>query len=256
MITQHIDPTLRPNPWTAPFMKDPFVEHLYSTPASALTCKHCRAKDQTRGDPRELRTRGAERVVEDLVRLATLILVHAGGDPMACPDILKIIACANRSALGVALSSAATEQLISSDFHAIRAVDLERMSLNLDRFTKQTHDAFRRVSWTFDRMIRTMKMAEGAGILIQINTTLTNQDLHEFSAFRDLMFEWKPAMRSVFILVPTSHAATAADMPECEALEPDFEKRADILGETPFDIKTTEGHHFRRVRCICFSPCR
>jgi radical SAM protein with 4Fe4S-binding SPASM domain len=128
----------------------------------------------------------------------------------------------------------------------IRAAGIERLSLSLDGATRETHDTFRRIPGTFDRTLKAMELAAKADISIQINTTLTKGNLHEFTAFRDLMFQWKPAMWSVFILVPTGRAG-AADMPEPDALESVFEEMADLIGTAPFGIKTTEGHHFRRV---------
>lgn len=251
MIPHDIDPTLRPNTLTAPLTKDPFSERPFLvfweiTRACALACSHCRAKAQTRRDPRELSSVEAERVVDDLARLAPPMLVLTGGDPMERPDVLDIAARASGGGLRVALSPSATERLIHSDFHAIRASGIERLSLSLDGATRETHDAFRRVPGTFDRTLIAMKMAEEAGISIQINTTLTKGNLREFPAFRDLMFEWKPAMWSVFILVPTGRAGVA-DMPGADELESVFEEMADLVGKAPFGIKTTEGHHFRRV---------
>ncbi len=216
------------------------------TRACALACSHCRAEAQYRRDPNELTTREAERVVDQLVGLKPPMLVLTGGDPMERPDVLDLAARASSAGLRVALSPSATEQLIKSDFHAIRASGIERLSLSLDGATRETHDAFRGVKGTFDRTIRAMEMAEEAGISFQINTTLTKGNLAEFPAFRDLMMAWKPAMWSVFILVPTGRAG-AADMPDPDDLERVFEDMSDLVGTVPFGIKTTEGHHFRRV---------
>jgi AdoMet-dependent heme synthase len=62
----------------------------------------------------------------------------------------------------------------------------------------------------------------------------------------DLLSDMEPTMWSVFQLIPTGRAARAdlIDAGEMEAL---FERLADLSGGVPFAIKTTEGHHFRRV---------
>ena len=60
------------------------------------------------------------------------------------------------------------------------------------------------------------------------------------------MFELKPAMWSVFLLVPTGRAG-AEDLPDPLDIEHVFRDMASLVGKTPFAIKTTEGHHFRRV---------
>lgn len=229
-----------------PFAERPFLVFWEMTRACALACSHCRAEAQYRRDPNELTRREAERVVDQLAELKPPMLVLTGGDPMERPDVLHIASRASAAGLHVALSPSATERLIQSDFHAIRASGIERLSLSLDGATRATHDAFRGVRGTFDRTLRAMELAADAGISIQINTTLTKGNLHEFAAFRDLMLQWKPAMWSVFILVPTGRAG-AADLPAPDDLERVFEEMADLVGAAPFGIKTTEGHHFRRV---------
>lgn len=229
-----------------PFAERPFLVFWEMTRACALACTHCRAEAQYRRDPNELSPAEAERVVDQLAELRPPMLVLTGGDPMERPDVLDIAGRASAAGLRVALSPSATERLIQSDFQKIRASGIERLSLSLDGATRETHDAFRGVRGTFDRTLRAMELAEEAGISIQINTTLTKGNLSEFPAFRDLMLQWKPAMWSVFILVPTGRAGVA-DMPAPDDLERIFEDMADLVGEVPFGIKTTEGHHFRRV---------
>ena len=229
-----------------PFAERPFLVFWEMTRACALACSHCRAEAQYHRDPDELTRSEAERVVDQLAELKPPMLVLTGGDPMERPDVLDIAARATAAGLRVALSPSATDRLIQADFHAIRAAGIERLSLSLDGATRENHDAFRGVRGTFDRTLRAMEMAADADISIQINTTLTQGNLHEFPAFRDLMRQWKPVMWSVFILVPTGRAGVA-DMPTPDDLERVFEEMADLVGQVPFGIKTTEGHHFRRV---------
>jgi radical SAM protein with 4Fe4S-binding SPASM domain len=102
------------------------------------------------------------------------------------------------------------------------------------------------VKGTFARTLRAVEMAHDAGLSVQINTTLTRSNLHEFPDFRRLMFQLRPAMWSVFILVPTGRAGIE-EVPGPDDLERIFEEMADLVGNAPFAIKTTEGHHFRRV---------
>jgi radical SAM protein with 4Fe4S-binding SPASM domain len=102
------------------------------------------------------------------------------------------------------------------------------------------------VKGTFARTLKAVGMAHDAGLSVQINTTLTRSNLHEFPDFKRLMFQLRPAMWSAFVLVPTGRAG-ASEVPDPEDLERVFEEMADLVGNAPFAIKTTEGHHFRRV---------
>ncbi len=228
------------------FATRPFLVFWELTRACALACSHCRATAQHRRDPSELSAREAFDLVDDLADLAPPMLILTGGDPMMRPDVLEIAARASSTGIRVGLSPSATARLVHYDFDKIRAAGIDRMSLSLDGATRETHDRFRGVTGTFDRTVKAIELARAAGITLQINTTLTRSNLHEFHAFRDLMFEWKPEMWSVFILVPTGRAG-ADDVPDPQDLETVFEEMADLVGQAPFAIKTTEGHHFRRV---------
>ena len=62
----------------------------------------------------------------------------------------------------------------------------------------------------------------------------------------ELMKKMKPDMWSVFLLVPTGRAAMD-EMPAAEEVEAVWKKLSRISHEVPFGVKTTEGHHYRRV---------
>lgn len=228
------------------FSERPFLVFWEITRACALACQHCRAEAQPQRDPNELSETEAFALVDQLAELAPPMLILTGGDPLMRRDVLKIARRATDAGMRVGLSPSGTARLINFDFNAIREAGILRISLSLDGACEETHDRFRGVKGTFERTIRAVEMAHAAGLSVQINTTLTRSNVPEFPAFRDLMFKLKPAMWSVFVLVPTGRAQ-ADEVPFPEDLERIFGEMADLVGKAPFAIKTTEGHHFRRV---------
>lgn len=224
----------------------PFLVFWEITQACALACRHCRAEAQPRRDPHELSESEAMRLIDQLGELAPPMLILTGGDPLMRPDVLDIARRGTELGMRVALSPSATARLANFDFEAILAAGIDRISLSLDGATAETHDAFRGLKGTFARTIEAVQRAHDVGLSVQINTTLTASNIDEFPAFRDLMFQLKPAMWSVFVLVPTGRAQTD-DIPSAVQLEGIFEELADLVGKAPFAVKTTEGHHFRRV---------
>ena len=229
-----------------PFADRPFLVFWEVTRACALACRHCRAEAQPRRDPDELNESEALHLVERLASLAPPMLILTGGDPLMRRDVLSIARHASDFGMRVGLSPSGTQRLMNFDFNAIRDAGIERISLSLDGATEDSHDRFRGVKGTFARTLKAVAMAHDAGLSVQINTTLTRSNLHEFPAFRRLMFQLRPAMWSVFVLVPTGRAG-ADEVPDARDLEIVFEEMADLVGNAPFAIKTTEGHHFRRV---------
>jgi radical SAM protein with 4Fe4S-binding SPASM domain len=135
---------------------------------------------------------------------------------------------------------------VHADFAALRAAGVVIMSLSLDGATRESHDRFRGVPHTFERTLQAARAAMEAGIQLQINTTLAKSTLGELEGFIDLMRELKPDVWSVFVLVPTGRA-TATDLPTADDLESVWQRLQSLRSELPFAIKTTEGHHYRRV---------
>lgn len=228
------------------FDEKPFLVFWEITRACALACRHCRAEAQSHRHPDELNRQESSHLIRQLAAMKPPMLILTGGDPLMRPDALDLVREATAAGLHVGLSPSATARLIHADFHEMKAAGVQRISLSLDGATRATHDAFRGISGTFDRTIAAVHRAHAADLSIQINTTLTRSNLHEYEAFKKLMHELKPAMWSVFLLVPTGRAGIA-DLPDPDDIEFIFQDMASLVGKAPFAIKTTEGHHFRRV---------
>jgi radical SAM protein with 4Fe4S-binding SPASM domain len=228
------------------FADKPFLIFWEITRSCALACRHCRAEAQPKRHPEELDAAQASRLIAQLAEWKPPMLILTGGDPLMRRDALDLVREATAAGLHVGLSPAATQRLLLADFAEIKAAGVKRMSLSLDGATEETHDAFRGVKGTFARTMQAIQRAHEVGLDLQINTTLTRGNLHEYKAFKALMYELKPAMWSVFLLVPTGRAGLA-DLPDAADIERVFEDMAGLVGKAPFAVKTTEGHHFRRV---------
>ena len=228
------------------FSERPFILFWEVTRACVLACRHCRAIAQPHAHPEELTHEEALQLIDTIAELAPPMLVLTGGDPMMRQDIFELIRHASSKGLRVALSPAATPRLLQTDFAQLKEAGVVSMSLSLDGATRETHDRFRGVSHTFERTLQAAKAAKDAGIQLQINTTLSHSTLPELDAFIELMRELAPDVWSVFVLVPTGRAS-AEDLPTDDELEQVWKRLEGLRSELPFAIKTTEGHHYRRV---------
>ena len=224
----------------------PFILFWEVTRACALACKHCRAIAQPQAHPDELSHDEAMALVDKIAELAPPMLVLTGGDPMMRSDIFELISYATQRGLRVALSPAATNRLINTDFARLKEAGVVSMSLSLDGATRETHDRFRGVPHTFERTLQAAQAAMDAGIQLQVNTTLAKSTLPELDGFIELMNQIKPDVWSVFVLVPTGRASLE-DLPTAEQLENVWQRLEGLRSTLPFAIKTTEGHHYRRV---------
>ena len=224
----------------------PFLVFWEITRSCALACSHCRAEAQSHRHPEELDDMESRRLIGQLAEWKPPMLILTGGDPLMRRDALDLVRAASDAGLHVGLSPSATRRLMQIDFAKLKEAGVQRMSLSLDGATRETHDSFRGVAGTYDRTIEAVRRAHEVGLSLQINTTLTRGNMHEYEDFKRLMFELKPAMWSVFLLVPTGRAGLE-DLPDAADIERVFEDMAGLVGKAPFAVKTTEGHHFRRV---------
>ena len=228
------------------FDERPFLVFWEITRACALACSHCRAEAQAQRHPEELDSAQARHLIGQLAAWKPPMLILTGGDPLMRRDALELVREASNAGLHVGLSPSATQRLLQTDFAELKAAGVQRMSLSLDGASRETHDSFRGVTGTYERTIEAVRRAHDVGLSLQINTTLTRGNMAEYEDFKRLMFELKPAMWSVFLLVPTGRAGLA-DLPDPADIERVFEDMAGLVGNAPFAVKTTEGHHFRRV---------
>ena len=238
----------RPCPAGVPdFEQRPFILFWEVTRACALACRHCRAEAQPRPHSEELTPAEAQKLVGEIAELAPSMLVLTGGDPMLRRDLPEIISAAAGKGLRVGLSPAATPLLLRADLAALKSAGVSSLSLSLDGATAASHDRFRGVPHTFERTLAAARAAKQAGLMLQVNTTLSRSTLAEFPAFTELMRnEVQPDVWSIFVLVPTGRAQ-ASDLPEAAELESVWQQLLALRNELPFAVKTTEGHHYRRV---------
>lgn len=233
---------MKPSLWN----DHPFVIIWEATRCCDLACRHCRATANRRHHPEELKTVEAKKLIDAVARANPGIFIITGGDPMQREDLLELVQYAATKKLRVALSPSATPKFLHTDLKPFHQAGVRRISFSLDGADPMTHDAFRGVDGTAELTMQAIQAAQQAGIEIQINTTMTRQNIGEFDDFKQILTYMKPVVWTVFMLVPTGRGKQK-DMLTAGEVEVLFHKLADWEQEAPYEIKTTEGQHYRRV---------
>lgn len=228
------------------FAERPFIVIWETTQACALACRHCRASAQPTRHPLELDTTEAFRLIDQVVRCRPGLFILTGGDPVRRPDLKELIGYAADRGLRVGLSPSATPEFVKQDLAELKRLGVARISLSLDGADRASHDGFRGVLGTWDLTMQAIANARTAGMEVQINTTFTRQNLGQFDAFVGLLDKIRPVLWSVFQLVPTGRGKTD-DLLTADEMEALFLGLQGLSETAPYDIKTTEGHHYRRV---------
>lgn len=217
-----------------------------TTQACDLVCLHCRASAQPEPHPSMLTTAEGKSLLEQIREFGdpSPITVFTGGDPFKRPDLFELVSHASEIGLIPAVSPSATPSLNRHNLRRLRRSGARAISLSLDAATAEAHDAFRGVEGSYDLTINGWRAAQEEGLKVQVNTTVTRHNLHQLGHLCALLQELGAMTWSVFFLVPTGRGSSEQDLSpqECEAVMHFLVDACRYL-----NVKTTEGHHFKRV---------
>jgi len=217
------------------------------TRSCMLACKHCRAAAQARSYPDELLTEECFRLLDNIASFAKPIIILTGGEPMLRPDIYDIATHATDLGLRVVMAPCGA-LLDDASIAKILQSGIRHISISLDGATADGHDAFRGVEGAFAGSIRGIEAAKRAGLDFQINTTITQHNLHEIPTILELAVQLGAAVFNPFLLVPTGRGKRLADQ---EISPEDYEGVLSYLAaqqaRSDITIRVTCAPHYQRV---------
>ena len=224
----------------------PFIVIWEATQACPLACLHCRASARPNRDRGELDTDEAVRLmaqVAEFGRPAPLFVI-TGGDPFQRPDLETLVRRGTELGLPVSVSPSGTPTLTAAALAGLHRAGARAVSLSLDAADASGHDGFRGVPGVYDLTLRAWRDAVETGLKVQINTTVTRDNVLDLPRIAAQVRDRGAMLWSVFFLVPTGRgrALRSLDAAETE----DVLNALYDLGEN-VPVKTTEAHHFRRV---------
>ncbi|MBO0961228.1 TIGR04053 family radical SAM/SPASM domain-containing protein [Neobacillus sp. MM2021_6] len=228
------------------FNKDPFIVIWELTRACQLKCLHCRADAQYARDPRELTFEEGKNLIDQIYDMNNPILVFTGGDPLMREDVFDIAKYAVQKGVRVSMTPSATPNVTMEAMQKAKEVGLSRWAFSLDGPTAEIHDHFRGTAGSFDLTMEKIKYLHELEMPIQINTVVSRYNFEHLEEMAKLVEELKCVLWSVFFLVPTGRGQVT-DMVSPVETEKVLRWLYDLSKRVPFDIKTTEAMHYRRV---------
>ena len=181
-----------------------------TTAGCNLRCIHCRRIDVlAKGSPEELTTAQARNLIDDLAGMGKPVFILSGGEPLFRRDIFEIVSYARDAGLPVALSTNGT--LVDARMAGkIRDCGVYYASISLDGAQQATHDVFRgKGSW--ERAMRGFFHLKNVGIKVQINFTVTRQNVKELPEMLQLAASFGASALYLFLLVPVGCGVQIAD---------------------------------------------
>ena len=245
MENESTTPNRRPGVPQLDFNERPFIVIWETTQACDLACVHCRACAQPIRSALELKTEEAKHLIDEVAGLRAPVFVLTGGDPLKRPDIFELVEYATARGVRISLTPSATPLLTRDAIARLKKCGLARLAISLDGPNAEVHDAFRRVSGSYDWTLNAVRWARELDLPVQINTTITRHNLQYLDSMIALLEHLDIVLWSVFFLVPTGRGSEI-DLITAEEFEQVFEKLHRTSQHVKFDIKSTEAQHYRR----------
>jgi AdoMet-dependent heme synthase len=183
-------------------------------------------------------------LLRQFVELAPDVVVLTGGDPLKRPDLRELVEQAVARRLRVALAPSVTPLLTRRALADLVAAGVGRVALSLDG-PRAVHDAFRGVPGSFDRTLEAVDAVRATGAALQVNTSLDRRTLAALPETAELVAALRPALWSVFVVVPVGRASAATTL-DADACERVFATLYDWAARTGLAVKTTAAPAFRR----------
>ena len=229
------------------FDQTPFLAIWEVTQSCDLACKHCRAAAQPIAHPDELTNAEGNALIDQIADMGVPIFVFTGGDPMKRKDVFELIRYAADKGVQVALTPSATPLLTRDAIFKLKEAGLVRLGISLDGSTPEIHDAFRGLPGAWARTIQAIEWANEAGIPIQVHTTISRHNAHDLDSLCALFEKLAIVLCGTwrFSLSPVGRGQLG-DLLSGEDFERVFGKIYELSQRANFQIKTTEGMHYRR----------
>lgn len=172
-----------------PILKDLFLE---VTSRCNARCEHCGSSCGDFIPKDEISAEDLKKALLDISQhynANDVLLNVTGGEPLVRKDLFEIMDYANK--LGFRWGMTSNGMLINDDIlEKMNMTNMETISISLDGL-KETHESFRKVPGSFDRIIENIKKLQKVPSIkiVQVTTVANKKNLNELEDLYNLMKE-------------------------------------------------------------------
>lgn len=172
-----------------PKLRDLFLE---VTSRCNARCEHCGSSCGDKIIKDEISAEDLKRTLLEISKHYNpndILLNVTGGEPLVRKDLFEIMEYADN--LGFRWGMTSNGMLINDEIlEKMNKTHMESISISLDGL-KETHESFRKVPNSFDRIIENIKKLQQVPAIkiVQVTTVANKKNLHELEALYDLMKE-------------------------------------------------------------------
>jgi radical SAM protein len=229
--------------------KKPVSVMWESTIACGLMCKHCKASAKKTPDPDELTTEEGKNLIDQIAAFGGPypILRITGGNALMRKDIFDLIEYAKGCGLTVTVAPSTTPHMNRENIIKLKEVGTDVVAMSIDGAAPETHDSFRGIPGTFDRLVRAAEIMDDVDLPFRLLTTVTKFNVRELPDILTLSKKLGAIGFYFYMLIPTGRASEEHEItpPESEDV---FNFIYDLMRNPPLTVNAIAGcEPYRRV---------
>jgi radical SAM protein with 4Fe4S-binding SPASM domain len=176
-----------------------------------LKCSHCYINAKETNMPNELSTDAAKMLIHQITEVSRPLLILSGGEPLLRDDVYEIIKYGADRGLRMGMGS--NGMLIDDEVaRKLKEAGMWTVAISLDSSNPEKHDEFRGVKGCWERAVKAIKALKNAGIEVQVNCTVTQQNYDEVDDVMALAESLGVENFHLFFLVPTGRGTDIQDI--------------------------------------------
>jgi radical SAM protein with 4Fe4S-binding SPASM domain len=176
-----------------------------------LKCSHCYINATSNKLKNELTTSEAKNLIDQISEVSRPLLILSGGEPLLRDDVFELIRYGVSKGLKMGLGS--NGSLIDTETaHQLKNAGISTVSISLDSIDPELHDQFRGVAGSWKKAVNAIKVLRENNVLIQVNTTVTQQNYTEIDKIMSLAEDMGVENFHLFFLVPTGRGVKMSDI--------------------------------------------
>jgi radical SAM protein with 4Fe4S-binding SPASM domain len=189
----------------------PLVMSWNVTRECNMKCSHCYINATQKKLNNELTTKEAKNLMNQICQVSAPLLILSGGEPLLRPDIFELINYGSKKGLKMGLGSNGS-LIDEAAARKLKEAGIATVSISLDSNIPAHHDEFRGVSGAWEKAVEACKTLRKNNVLIQVNTTLTQQNYNQIDDVMSLAENIGVENFHLFFLVPTGRGTKLTDI--------------------------------------------
>jgi len=186
----------------------PVLINLPITRECNLKCPHCYSQGQDTPHPDEMSTKEIKRVISEVAKCGTKMIVFDGGEPTLREDLFELIRHADDVGLMPLLGTNAT--IITPEFaRRLKDAGLVAAAISLDGYKAEIYDGFRGIEGSFDQVIEGIRNLKDAGVGFQIDPCMHRYNLPHLEEIAKLSKQNGSIALEIFDFIPTGRGKNA-----------------------------------------------